>query len=265
MAIKAILASEAFDELSEDMKAHYKQDGDNYVIQVDGLENHPQVRGVVTANNENKKKRDTLKAKVDELEGKIKEFPDDFDAEEWNKLKLVAAEVGNEPDKFKKIEERLAAAKKAADDKIAAMQKKHADELAERDARITELDAYIERTERDVGLTKALTVAGVKPELFDGAHAMMSPKIKVLRDEESGKRRAVFETAMGEQSIDDYVADWAQSDAGKPYIAPSGGPGAKGNNGSTGGGKTILRSQWDTMSHVDRAKAAKEGKTVIDG
>ena len=67
MGVKAILDS--VDDLPEDVRGFYTQDGDRYVLDVDDIDAHPKVRGVITANNTNKQTRDKLRAETAKLGG----------------------------------------------------------------------------------------------------------------------------------------------------------------------------------------------------
>jgi len=51
-----------------------------------------------------------------------------------------------------------------------------------------------------------------------------------------------------------------------PHWFPAGGSGggAGGDKGAAGGGKTITRTQFDSMNPVERAKAVKDGVKVVD-
>jgi hypothetical protein len=54
--------------------------------------------------------------------------------------------------------------------------------------------------------------------------------VKVIEDGD-GTMTAVFETDLGEQPIDQFVPQWAQSDIGKHFLMPASGGGAGGSDG----------------------------------
>jgi hypothetical protein len=64
--------------------------------------------------------------------------------------------------------------------------------------------------------------------------------------------------------VKQFIEKWAAND-GKAFLAApaNSGGGAKGGNGS-GAAKTIKRAEFDAMSQVQRAQAAKDGYKVID-
>jgi len=219
MGLKSIYS--AGDEIPAEHKSFYKEEGDKFVLDVEGIDDHPKVRGVITANRENVKKRDEYKAKVTELEGKVAGLPEDFDADEWTRLK---AGDGGKPD------EAIQALKDQHTKAVQTLKEKHAADLAERDTQIGERDGYIDRTLVDGGLKDALLDIGVNPELLDGAMASLRGNVKVQRAD-NGDRKAIVETDLGEVAVGDFVKDWSAG-KGKAYLGKATGPGGNGNNGN---------------------------------
>src|SRR5690625_4547007 len=89
MALKAILPE--IDDLPEEIQSFYAETkiGDKtvYVLNVEDLDNHPKVRGVVTANQENKRKAQERLMRIEELEERLSALPEDFDPDEYERLK----------------------------------------------------------------------------------------------------------------------------------------------------------------------------------
>lgn len=228
MGLKAIL--EKIDDLPEDQKSLYTEtkvgDKTAYVLEVEDIDNHPKVRGVITANRENVRKRDEYKSKVDELEGKVANLPEDFDADEWTRLKS-----GNSG----KPDEALQALKDQHSRAIETLKAKHAKDLSDKDTLIGERDGYIDKTLIDGGLKDALLDVGVNPELLDGALASLRGSVKVQKADD-GNRKAIVETDLGDVPVADYVKEWSGT-RGKAYLGKPSGPGGEGNNGR-GGVKT---------------------------
>lgn len=240
MGLKAIL--ETIDDLPEETKSLYAEtkvgDKTAYVLDVEDIDNHPKVRGVITANNENKRKRDEHKTRIEELEAKLTGFPEDFDADEYEQLKAGKSDKPDEAIQTLKDKHQRA---------IEQLQNKHRDELAARDTELGERDSYIDRTLVQGGLKDALIEIGVNPELLDGAMASLQSRVKVERDD-NGDRKAIVETDLGDVGIADFVKEWAAG-KGKPYLGKPSGPDARGNNGGNPRG-TPKRSQ---MSNADKA------------
>lgn len=238
MALKAILDS--IDDLPDDVKSEYKpakiEDKDVFVLDVEGVDSHPGVKTLKSAferlKGDKKKLGDDLKVAND----KLKVLPDDFDAEEWLRLKALDDEGGTEDDKKKKRDEHLQGQKKIFEDRIKALGEKHTADLAAKDAVIAAKDKEINGFVVDGGLTTALVDAGVDKKLLPGAKALLGASVKTIV--EDGKTRAFFDTDMGEAEIGDFVKSWVQSDAGKAYVPPATGGGA-------GGGDNKNRNQGD--------------------
>ncbi len=227
MGLKALL--EKIDDLPEDIRSLYSESkaGDKtvYILDVEDIDNHPKVRGVITANNENKRKRDEYKAKVDDLEARVSALPEDFDADEWARLK--AGEAGKPDEAIQALKDQHARA-------VETLKAKHAKDLADKDALIGERDGYIDRTLIDGGLKDALLDVGVNPELLDGALASLRGNVKVQKADD-GSRSAIVETDLGDVPVTDFVKEWAGS-KGKAYLGKPSGPGGEGNNGGGRGG-----------------------------
>lgn len=236
MAIKTVLAdlSEAPESLRDEYKEQKVGDKTVYVLDLEGIDDHPKVRGVITANRENVKKRDEYKAKVSDLEAKLAELPEDFSVEEYLTLKANADDP-DDPAKKKANDERLQSQRQLYEQRIANLTKAHADALAAKEAEIAERDSYIDRSLVEAGLKDSLLDVGVNPDLLDGALASLRGSVKVQRSE-NGDRKAIVETDLGEVAVTDFVRDWAHS-KGKAYLAKPEGPDPKGNNGQGRGSK----------------------------
>jgi hypothetical protein len=252
MALKSIYESQ--DDVPEALREFYTDDKGKFVLAVEDIDNHPKVRGVITANAENKRKRDEYKAKVSELEAKFAEIPEDFDAEQWATLK-----TGADP---AKKDEQIQSMKQVYEGKFANLQKKYDTDIAAKDAELAERDGYIDQSLVVTGLKDHLLDVGVNPDLLDGALSSLRPSVKVQRDDK-GQRKAVVETDLGEIDVGTFVKDWAGS-KGKAYLRAPTGPDPKGSTRTVNGAKTISRKDWDALAPGDRMAKAKDGFKVVD-
>ena len=112
----------------------------------------------------------------------------------------------------------------------------------------------------DNGLTDALVKNGVAAPFLPAVKAMLISQAKI---EVNGNDRVA---KIGDKELGEFVKNWATSDDGKNFIsapANSGGGSAGGSSGGTGG-KTVSRSGFDSMSHVERANFVKQGGKVTD-
>lgn len=246
------------DEIPEAIKSLYVEANDGagaakrFVLDVEDIDAHPKVRGVITANAENKRKRDELRQQVEAMTARIASLPEDFDADEWTRLKS-----GAKPD------EQLQVLKDQQTRAIEALKAKHKGEVDAIAAQVAERDRYIDGTLIEGGLKDALLGVNVNPDLIDGALASLRGSVKVLRTED-GKRRAVVDTDLGEVPVTDFVKEWAGT-KGRAYLAKASGPGAAGNNNARAGAKTITRAEFDKLGPVEQQKAMLVDKiTVVD-
>ena len=113
----------------------------------------------------------------------------------------------------------------------------------------------------DNGLTDALTKAGVtNPVHLKAAKSMLAGQVAIVAD---GDNRSA---KIGDKDLAAAVSEWAKGDEGKFFVAATqnNGGGANGSNSSGGNSKTVDRSAFDAMNHVERAAFAKGGGTVTD-
>lgn len=70
MALKSIIDKATFEKLPEPVQAEYKADGDNYVLDISGLEDHPQAGALKRAKDRVQQERDELKESLKTAESK---------------------------------------------------------------------------------------------------------------------------------------------------------------------------------------------------
>lgn len=231
MPLKSIL--ETIDDLSEDTKALYAEQkvGDRtvYVLDVDGIDDHPKVRGVVTANRENVRKRDAYKGELDTLRARLEGLPEDFDHDAYEALRAQAE--GKAPPK---TDEQVAQVR-------SQLERKHQTEIGKKDERISSLEGTVRRILVDDGLTKALLDANVSKEFLPAAKALLKEKGVVKLSEEDGQFSATVETDMGPMTLGKYVSEWAGGDEGKAFVAKPTGGDARGGEGKHSGPNPFKR------------------------
>ena len=254
MGVKAILDS--VDDLPEDVRGCYTQDGDRYVLDVEDIDAHPKVRGVITANNTNKQTRDKLRAELDDLKNRFSFLPEDFDADAFQALQDAADGKGG-----KVTDEQIAAMR----DKLAErLERKYQPEIQSREERISKLDSYLRRMVVDDGLSKAADDAGVDRDFKDAAMALIKQSAKITIEENDGQYSASVDTDMGAIPLAQYVREWTATDQGKKFVAKSTGPDPKGGRNGSDGGKTMKRATFDALAPADKTKAISDGIRVVD-
>lgn len=112
----------------------------------------------------------------------------------------------------------------------------------------------------DNGLTDALVKNGVAAPYLPAVKAMLISQAKI---EANGSDRVA---KIGDKELGAFVKEWATSDEGKNFIqAPANaGGGSAGGAGSGSGSKTVSRTSFDSMSHVERANFVKQGGKVTE-
>lgn len=250
MALKSFYTEAS--EVPEDVKQFYAEDAEGkFVLQIADIDAHPKVRGVITANNENKRKAQERLAKLEALEGRLSGIPEDFDADEYAALKAGG-----------KSDEQIQALKESHAKAVSALRAEHKAALDAIADQVAERDNYIDGQTRRDALSAALDEAG-----FDPAHKPMLSKFLAdqiqVRREDDGSRVAFADTNLGEVSPSDFVKDFAARD-GKMYLAKPTGPAASGNNGARAGTKTITRAEFEKLDPATQAKTMADRVQLID-
>lgn len=112
---------------------------------------------------------------------------------------------------------------------------------------------------RDAAINGAIADGQVLPALAPALRALFGTQAKVdLVD-------GAYSVLIGDKPAGEAIKAFLDTDDGKHYRAApvNGGGGAPGGGGQAGA-KTVTRSQFDGMSHVDRSAFAKDGGKVVD-
>jgi hypothetical protein len=257
MGIKAIV--ESLDDLPDELKGMYSEhkdaDGEKFVLEIDDVDSHPKVRGLISSHRTSKQARDTAKAELDEIKKRFSWVPEDLDADALEALKDAAEGKGGKP-----TDEQLQAVREKVREKL---ETKFNAEIGTRDERISRLEGAIRRMTVDDGLSSAMDAANI-----DAIHkAKLLPYLKTrgtIQVEEDGEAfKAAVDTDMGPVSLAQFVSDWAGTDDGKLYVAKSTGPNPKGGN-RPGAPKTITRGEFDALNHKVQRETVAEGVQIVD-
>jgi hypothetical protein len=196
---------------------------------------------------------------IEELEAMVSDLQSEKEAmqaknkEILSELKKVKAKTGEfDMDKFLQLQEEhdgLQSENVKLKKQYESDTKRLGDDLAKK-------DAFLNKTILNDGLSKSLLEAGVDAKFLPAAHAMLERQAKVVQ---SGDDYAAM---IGDVTAGDFVKSWIETD-GKIFtsITPDQGAGARG--GSQGGNaKTANRSQFDSMSPVEKSSFVKDGGTI---
>lgn len=153
------------------------------------------------------------------------------------------------------------------------LEEKHSKELGKLTDQLKEKDTELSGTKKLLnthvvgeGLTAALVKAKVKPEFMAAAKAVIQAETQAEVVDENGKPIAKFNG----KAVEEFVTGWAQTDAGKHFVAADSNSGG-GSNGANGSGKasttgkTMKKSEFDNLSYAEKSKASIEGLTVVEG
>lgn len=239
MKLKAFV--EKLDDVPEAFRDCYVEvtidDKTIFKLNVEGIESHPDTKRLANALDRQKIDNRDLKSKLEAANAKLDDLPEDFDADEYRRLKETGGKHPSEDEITQRVTDRL--------------ERKHKPELekvtSERDA----LKVEVETRERRDALTTSLTSAGVTdPTYLKAAMALLSPKVKV--EVVDGKYVATAEDDVGTIPVAEFIKDWADTDEGKAFIGPrdSGGGGA-------GGGRAPINTGEFTRENFNYTKFAQ--------
>lgn len=234
MALKAVL--ESIDDLDEAVKAEYTERDGKFYLDVADIDNHPKVVALKNAHERTKTEKNELKTKLGEVEARVKDLPEEFSIEEWDRLKSLDDTDPNDPTKRKaKADERLSQLRSTYEQQIAALKVKYDKDIGERDATLESERALRARDKAEVELTKAMDEACIDPKFRDAVRALHATSVK-HRIEDDGSVAVFFETDLGEVDPANYMKSWSESDRGKPFVAIPSGPSGKQTGNERGGG-----------------------------
>jgi len=213
MALKVTVAS--LDDVQEHLKQYYTETEGGYVLQVEGVDDHPDVKNLKNAYTAEKSKRAEYSGKVAALEAKLAELeskPAPSAKDDAEMLRIRAA-IEAERDDYK-------AKYEAAEKRVYGLTVE------------TQLDGLI----REVGITDAVFAELAKEHLAKG--------VKVT---DSGP---IVETDMGPISLAEHVKRFATG-KGKAMVAKPIGGGA---GGSSGGALKVTKEQFAAMGDKERTE-----------
>lgn len=241
MALKAFV--ESLDGIDESLHEHYTEKDGGFYLALDDFGKHPGAVTLKTTLNRVNKDKEMLAAKVAEYEEKVKDLPEDFDPDEWARLK--AGEGGKPDEAIQALKDQHARA-------IEALKAKYSKDLAEREAAVAERDRFIDTTIRNDELRRALREVGVDMDQHEEVLLdHLGKQVKMQRTDD-GKRVALVETDLGEVPVSDFIKEWAGT-KGKAYLGKAPPMDANGNSGHRGGHRT---PEGDFGGDKDARKAA---------
>lgn len=254
------VVQDSLDDVDSSFHEYYTEKEGKFYLNLEGdIRKHPEgskLQAVIDRRNSEKK---TLTDKLAEVEAKLADLPEGFDAEKFaidmDELEaLRKKKTGEDPND----DEARQSQKRLYEQRIAKMEEKHGTEKTKLEAEKKDLEGHIQKLMGDEGLTKALVAAGVDKKLLPGATALLRRSVKVERVDGNGEWRAFVLTDQGEEEIDDFVSNWAQSDEGSVYIEK-----AKGGDSKGGNGQRLGENPWDTQGGKVKPNLTKQQEMIV--
>lgn len=205
-----------------------------------------------------KDKNTELLGSLKKLKEENKTFNDRLEKLEEEK-EAIEAEKNNKSGDIKKITEDLEKKHKKEIEKLTG-------QISEKDGLLTAKDKLLNTHIVGEGLTAALVKAKVKPEFMAAAKAVIQAEHAGEVVDENGKPVAKFNG----KAVEEFVTGWAQTDAGKHFVAADSNSGG-GSNGTNGSGKasttkkTMPKSEFDALPYGEKSKVSLEGVTLVEG
>lgn len=249
-------------QIPEGMENYYQeQDDGKLVLDVEGVDNHPNVVNLKTAYQKEKEKRQKVAQERDKLKPKAEMVPDDVEPET---IQNVIERIQNGEDPFQatdkegnKTGEDPAKIKEQVEQRWKSAYEQKEQEVSQKNERIRRLVV-------DNALTSALQKNKISnPTYQKAAKRLLENQIKVQEDD-NGDLQPIVETDMGELSLDQYVREWTSGEEGAAFVDGNSGSGARGANAGPKGKNEMARSKFQAMEPRDQKKFIQNGGKVVE-
>jgi hypothetical protein len=191
MALKTVITTT--EGLDEAIAALYTEQDGKFILDIEGVDEHPEVASLRNAYARTKEDREKAKSDAASLKSQIAE------------LQAGAPDTAATQAKLSALEERLSQA----------------------EAKANEWQGKYTGITRDQSLQGALQQAGInEPAFLKAATAMLADQVKLADD-----GTAYVESSMGPKVLGDYVKAWAAGE-GAAFVAKPQGAGVKGGEGN---------------------------------
>jgi hypothetical protein len=252
-------------KLPEGFTDHYvEQENGSFLLDVEGVDNHPDVHGLKTSLQKQKTDREKLRTERDSLLTYSKLIPEGMTTDELQKaLEKFKAGSGDGDGDGKGDGDGGDDASAKLNLLRETLEKKFQKELGERDTTITKKESTIRRLVVETALSSALTKNKVtNPAFQKAAKTLLAPNVKISENDK-GDFVGMVDTDMGEVTVEQYVKDWANGDEGFSFVEGNTGSGAPGSKNRSGK-KELTRTQFDELGPAQRAEFTKNGGRIFD-
>jgi hypothetical protein len=232
----------SLDDVPESARELYSEDGDGFVLGVEGVEAEEEVGKLKRAHERTKQEL----AKLREQAGRVS----DADLDELQRLRAEARER----------EERKAKEEGRWDELRGKLQEEHKKGLDVLETKLKSRDEVIQHLTVTNELRSALTESGVRPEYVRAAELLLKERGPTVDWQDGQMPKGVFpDEVHGNRPIAEVVKEWAKSDdadAFMPRETKSGG-GAGGDRGK-GGQKSYEGKKFSEMTPDEQVAFTEE-------
>ena len=202
MPIKTVV--ETLEGVPEGLHEFYKEADDGFVLQIDGIDEHPDVSNLRNAYQRVKHSDKEARQALQDLKQRAESLPEDFDPKLWKQAKSG------------ELTEGLVSVRKELEGRVSELQSA----LEERDGQLRSMTV-------DRALSEALDAANITtPAYRKAATVLLRDAVKLDGD------KVIVDSDMGPLQPTEYVKKWAATDEGKAFVSqPSGGGSKPGNPG----------------------------------
>jgi len=245
MALKVLVEDQ--NQLPEGFEEHYKaQDDGTYLLDVEGVDSHPDVSGLKSAYQKEKEKRQQASKQRDEYKQRADLIPEDMDTESLQQAVEKAKNGGKDPE-------------------LEKMKVKWQEELDKRDSTIQNKDKQMRNLIIENNLSAALTENAVTNPVYQkAAKRMLADQIE-LEEDHNGHLNPVVDNNWGKKlPLGEFVKTWTAGDEGKAFVDPSRGSGAPGGNGSPQSKKEMDRAQFEDLAEAEKQQFLQDGGKLTE-
>lgn len=221
--LKVKIKKAEFDALPEALQALYEEGDEFYILQLEGVADHPDALNLKNTLDKERKAKKTAEDALAEVTAKYKGLPDDFTVEGYNSLR--DASPGDVDERLKEQRERL--------------EKQFGTERTELTGKLTANEKKLLDFYRSSVLDRAIADLNIAAPFKKAFRANFKDELKI-----SFEGDEMIATIDGE-SAEAHFKKWAATDDGKAFIAAkSGGGGGAENKDDPKGGKAKSGNPW---------------------
>lgn len=261
MPLKTKLDADQFGELDETARQFYQEGEDGtYVLDVEGIDDHPTVQSLKSGHQRSKKEREEAKKQADGLKkrfGPLVEVEDlDLSGVDPERVTEVLPYLRGEQD-LPKAEGGSGGKTPEELEKVRANARKPLErDLENAKGEADKWKSLAQRTLVHNNLSAEFARAGVQdPDFLELLIERFSPKCRIEFEED--KASVLMDSEYGEVSPKEFVKEWANTDYAKKFI---GAPNNSGGGAGGGGGGPKVKNPWsdDNWNMTEQARIYRE-------